>query len=74
MKKFHLTSLMIGLALGVLLSMGLPTHPARAVDDTLPREEVDKKLTEILASQDQLKKKIEEITTQTQFLKASSGK
>ena len=75
MKKIHFTSLIIGLVLGVILSTNLPfSRQAHAAEDGIPVAEVDKKLVAILAAQEQLKKKIEDITTQTQFLKAASGK
>jgi hypothetical protein len=40
----------------------------------LTKEEVDKKLDEILKTQEDLKKRLETILTQTRFLKASAGK
>lgn len=75
MKKIHLASLIAGLLLGLLIASGIPSlRTLHAEDDSIPRVEVDKKLEEILTSQETLKKRIATIVEQTQFLKASSGK
>jgi hypothetical protein len=68
----------LGLAAGVLLAalvFHLPHAGAEeARKEAITQEELDKKLDEILVSQRDLLKRAEGILTQTQFLKASSGK
>lgn len=70
--------MIIGIVFGFLIATSLPyLQPAFAQTDpkeALSPEEVDKKLSEVLESQKELKKRIDNILTQTGFLKASSGK
>jgi len=80
MKRFNWFSLLLGIGLGILLGALLPqTLPLVAQDpapkaEALSAEEMDKRLDEILESQKGLMTKLESVTTQSQFLKASAGK
>lgn len=78
MKRLHRASLALGLTLGFLAATAVYQIPSlRAQDakkETLSQEELDKRLDEILDAQKALLQRLDTITTQTQFLKASSGK
>ncbi len=78
MKRFHYLSLIIGMVLGFVIASALPhAQNIRAEEKktaALSEEELDKKLDELLESQKDLKKRIETVTAQSQFLKAASGK
>jgi hypothetical protein len=78
MKSIQSFSLIIGFCLGLIVCglspMVQKTFAQDEKKDGMTAEEIDKHLDEIIEGQTQLKKKIEAITTQTQFLKASSGK
>jgi D-serine dehydratase len=78
MKSIHTFSLILGIVVGLSISGFAPViQKAFAQEEKkegMTQEEIDKHLTDILESQDKLKKQLEAIVTQTQFLKASSGK
>jgi len=78
MKQLHLFSLLLGLVIGLMSPCVLPclrgTLLADDKKEIISQEELDKNLDAILESQKELMKKLETITEQTQFLKASSGK
>ena len=78
MKTIHRFSLVLGLALGFLAAAALQQLPSLHAQDakkeTLSQEELDKRLDEILDTQKALLLRLDTITTQTQFLKAASGK
>jgi hypothetical protein len=77
MKHIHQFSLLVGFILGVLGTSLIPyvsTSMAQAKTEGMTQDEVDKKLDEVIEAQKKIKQRLEAITTQTQFLKASSGK
>jgi len=78
MKRFHYLSLIIGMVLGFVIASALPHAQNILAEErnaaALSEEELDKKLDELLESQKDLKKRIETVATQSQFLKAASGK
>lgn len=80
MKRIHLSSLAFGVIIGFSLFYFLPLLQKTATaqdtkkDAALSQEELDQRYDEILANQKELMSRIETITTQTQFLKASAGK
>ncbi len=77
MKRIHLFSLTLGALLG-LGAAGLFQLPRlQAAEEAKPgisQEELDKKYDELLEMQKDLNKRLDDVVTQTQFLKASSGK
>jgi hypothetical protein len=78
MNRIHRSSLALGVALGLLAAAALQrVPPLRAQDakkEALSQEELDKRLDEVLEAQKKLLERLDTVTTQTQFLKASSGK
>ena len=77
MKRIHLFSLTLGLALGFAAAAGVLKLPHACAEEPKPvmtQEELDKKLDAILEDQKQVAKRLEDVVTQTQFLKAASGK
>ncbi len=65
---------MLGLSIAVVLPYVQQVFGEEDKKEVLAQEEIDKKLDEILKSQKDMKKRVETILTQTQFLKAASGK
>jgi hypothetical protein len=78
MKTIHFLYLVIGIFIGLAIS-GLNPSSTRAFAQedkktAMSEEELNKHLEEILEGQAKIKKRLEAITIQTQFIKASSGK
>jgi hypothetical protein len=77
MKTSQFLTVLAALVIGILIGQSLPhmihaqQPPAR---ESLSEEDVHKKLDEILEAQTKIKQKIEEVTTQSQFLKIATGK
>ncbi len=78
MNRIHRLSLALGAVLGFLAATALYQVPSLRAQDAkkegLSQEELDTRLDQILDSQKALMQHLETITTQTQFLKSSSGK
>jgi len=78
MKSIHTFYLIIGVFIGLAIGGFSPSiqkvFAQEEKKDGLTDEEINKRLDEILEDQLKIKKKLEAITTQTQFIKASSGK
>jgi len=77
MKRIHLSSLILGVLIG-LGAIGLFQLPLlHAAEETKPgitQEDLDKKYDEVLDMQKELAKRLDDVETQTQFIKAASGK
>ena len=78
MKLVHPFSIFFGLIIGLLIAGAVPYFQSSLAQDdkkeTMTQEEIDKNLDEILQSQKELLARIETITTQSQFIKATAGK
>ncbi|NUN93565.1 MAG: hypothetical protein HUU04_07275 [Verrucomicrobiae bacterium] len=76
--NFRRSSFLLGALFGLLaagaLNHVLPLRAQEARGEVLSQEEIDKRLDGILESQKKILERLETVTTQTQFLKASSGK
>lgn len=66
--------ILFGFLAAVALEHVLPLRAQEARGEVLRQEELDKHLDEILEAQKGILERLETVTTQTQFLKAASGK
>ncbi|MCC7519663.1 MAG: hypothetical protein IT578_10820 [Verrucomicrobiae bacterium] len=78
MKTFSRFPFMLGAALGFLAAAALfriaPLRAQEARAEMLSQEELDRRLDETLDVQKKILERLEAVVTQTQFLKAASGK
>lgn len=78
MKKLHTLSLILGITIGFSIAHFVSAPPRLMAQeekkDVLSREEIDKRLDEILQSQKEIRTRLDKIKEQAQFAKSASGK
>ncbi len=77
MKRIQTFSLLLGITLGLTLAGAMPYVQKTFAEDkkeAISQEELDRKLDDVLKDQGELKKRLEAVVTQTQSIKAASGK
>ena len=77
MKRIQTFSLLLGITLGLTLAGAMPYVQKAVAEDKkegITQEELDQKLDEVLKDQGELKKRLDSVITQTQSIKAASGK